>query len=163
MAMMINKYGTVESKVAKIVREKFPEFKYLFGDFSQANHAFDCIHRPSILYVLPPSGTLNIHYDVVKDKPDTMIWFVCPTKFDFDGKENDCLIEKMKRAAIRFIYEIGESGLFEPIEGDIPYQVGYDLYDDNLTGICITPTLVEKQGMPICDGEFGRAGWDEPK
>ena len=159
----MKKYGTVERKVAYVAKAKFKDFEYLFADFSQANHGLDRIHKPTILYLLPPSGILNFHYGVVKDKPDTMIWFLCPTHFDFGGKENDCLIEQMKRVAIKFVYELGESGLFEPIEGNLSYQVGYDLFDDNLTGICITPTLVEKEGMPICDGNPERAGWDKEK
>lgn len=160
-------YGTVEKKVRSIVESKFEGFEYLFADYSQTNEAVDRIHKPTILYLLPPAGRLNIHYSVVRDMPETQIWFLCPTDFDFDGKENDCLIERMKRAAIRFIHEVGESGLFEVIEGNVPYQVGYDLFDDNLTGVCITPILVEKEGLPLCeydfDEKFTRKGWDDKR
>lgn len=154
-------YGTVEKKVRSIVESKFEDCEYLFMDFSQSNVALDRVTKPTILYVLPPSGNLNLHRDVIRDCPETQIWFLCPTDFDFDGRENDCLIERMKRLAYRFIYEVNASGLFEYLEGDIPYQVGYDLFDDNLTGVCIMPTLVEKEGLPLCEGEYARTDWDE--
>lgn len=157
----MNNYGTVEHKIRSIIEAKFSDYEYLFADYTQSNKALDTVTKPTILYLLPPSGKLNLRYNVVRDKPETQIWFLCPTDFDFDGAENDCKIETMKRTALRFIYEVNESGLFEQLEGDIPYQVGYDMFDDNLTGICLMPTLVEKDGLPLCDGMFERHGWDE--
>lgn len=157
------RYGTVESKVRKIVKSRFSFCEYLFMDFSQSNEHLDRVKKPTILYVLPPAGNINLHRDVIKDYPETMIWFLCPTHFDFDGHDNDCKIELMKRLAYQFIYEVNVSGLFEPIEGNIPYQVGYDMFDDNLTGICITPILIEKEGLPLCDGLFTRKDDDPMK
>lgn len=98
---------------------------------------------------------------MVRDKPETMIWFICPADFDFDGIENDCRIEAMKRFALRFIHALNKSCLFVPLESDIPYQVGYDLFDENLTGICITPVLEEKVGLPLCNDDYKRPDWDK--
>lgn len=57
----------------------------------------------------------------------------------------------MKRLAIRFIKALNESGLFEPIEGRLPYRVLYDFLDRNVTGIVITPKLEEINGIRMCD------------
>lgn len=56
----------------------------------------------------------------------------------------------MKRLCIRFINAVNESGLFEPIEGNLPYQVMYDRLDQNVTGIIITPILKEVEGVSLC-------------
>lgn len=154
------RYGTVEAKVRKVA-ELVEGTDYLFADFAQANVALDKIEKPTILYVLPASGKINLRRDVLRDKPETQIWFLCPSDFDFEGIENDCRIEAMKRLAYQFIYLLNESGYFTQLEGDIPYQVAYDAFDVNLTGVCIMPTLIEKDGLPICDGTFNRKGWDE--
>lgn len=154
------RYGTVESKIRKIAA-LIQDADYMFADFAQANVELDKIAKPTILYVLPASGKINLRRDVIRDKPETQIWFLCPSDFDFDGIENDCRIEAMKRLAYEFIYKLNESGYFRELEGDIPYQVAYDAFDINLTGICIMPVLVEVDGLPICDGTFNRKGWDE--
>lgn len=151
-------YGTVELKVRSIAERTLPSMAYLFADYSQANVALDKIDRPTVLYLLPPSGALGVRRDIIRDKPQTQIWFLCPSDFDFDGNDNDCRIEAMKRAALRFLAGVNDSGLFEPIEGDVPYQVAYDTFDDNLTGICINPVLEEIDGVPLCT--LARDGWD---
>ena len=154
------KYGTVEGKVRKVA-ELIKGADYMFADFAQANVELDKIAKPTILFVLPAAGKINLRRDVIRDKPDTQIWFLCPSDFDFDGIENDCRIEAMKRLAYEFIYKLNTSGYFRELEGDIPYQVAYDAFDINLTGVCIMPTLIEVDGLPICDGTFNRKGWDK--
>lgn len=156
----LNKYGTIEQKI-RTIAERIEGVAYMFADFAQANVELDKIEKPTILHVLPASGKINLRRDVIRDKPETQIWFLCPSDFDFEGDENDCRIEVMKRIAYQFIYELNKSELFEQLEGDIPYQVAYDAFDVNLTGVCIMPTLIEIDGLPICDGTFNRKGWDE--
>lgn len=147
------KLGTVEGKIRAIATSLGPEVVYKFCNWAQANIELDGVDSPTIVYVLPPSGILNFRHNQVKDKPNTQIAFVCSTEFDFKGTENDGIIEAMKRLAIRFVKKFNESGLFEPLEGDIPYQVLYDHLDQNVTGIILNLILNEEEGVSICSDE----------
>lgn len=60
----------------------------------------------------------------------------------------------MKRLCIRFVVELNKSGLFEPIEGRLRYRVLYDHFDQNVTGIVITPPLIEEEGVIVCEEEY---------
>lgn len=143
--------GTVEAKVRSIVESLGGNVGYQFCDWAQANVSLDKVKMPTIIYVLPPSGTLNFSWREVLDRPNAQIAFVAPTDFDFDGDENDGIIEEMKRLCIRFIKAVNESVYFEEYEGDLPYQVLYDHLDQNVTGIVISPTLKELEGVSICN------------
>lgn len=159
MEQEYKKYGTVESKI-RAIAETFEGYGYYFADFAQANVEFDKIERPTILYVLPPGGKMNLHNDAFLDSPETQLWFLCPADFDFDGDENDCRVEAMKRLGMRFIDAINKSGEFEYIE-EFEYKVAYDTFDMNLTGVCFMPNLKEKRGVLICNDDYERPEWDE--
>lgn len=148
--------GTVEGKVRAIVESMDEDVEYQFMNWAQANVRLDKVSRPTIVYVLPPSGTLTFTWKDVKDSPNSQIAFLCHTKFDFNGQENDGIIEEMKRLCIRFIRKFNESGLFEEFDGPIMYRVLYDYLDANVTGIVIEPTLVEVDGISLCSVPFGR-------
>lgn len=149
----IKKYGTVEAKVRKVAESMGEDVEYLFMNWSQANVAMDAITKPSVVYVLPPSGKLDFSYARVKDYPETQIGFLAPTDFDFDGTENDNIIEQMKRLAIKFIKALNASKCFELIEGKQPYQVVYEFLDQNVTGIVLNLPLEEVDGIIICEEE----------
>ena len=149
----IKKYGTVEAKVRKVAESMGEDVEYLFMNWSQANVAMDAITKPSVVYVLPPSGKFDFRYARVKDYPETQIGFLAPTDFDFDGTENDNIIEQMKRLAIKFIKALNASKCFELIEGKQPYQVVYDFLDQNVTGIVLNLPLEEVDGIIICEEE----------
>ena len=143
--------GTVEAKVRKIVESLGENVGYQFCDWAQANVSLDKVKVPSIIYVLPPSGSLFFTWREVLDRPNAQIAFVSPTDFDFDGSENDGIIEEMKRLCIRFVNAVNEGKYFEAIDGDLPYQVLYDHLDHNVTGIVISPTLKELKGVNLCN------------
>lgn len=143
--------GTVEGKVRKIVESLGEDVDYLFCNWAQTNVALDKMTKPTIIYVLPPSGSLHFTWREVLDSPNAMIAFVSPTDFDFDGAKNDGIIEAMKRLCIRFIRALNGSGYFVELDDDIQYQVLYDHLDENLTGIVISPTLIEEEGVNLCN------------
>lgn len=153
MRKRIAKYGTIESKVRAVAEFLGDGIQYLFMNWAQANVAMDEVVKPSIVYVLPPSGSLDFSYARVKDYPETQIGFLSPTDFDFDGAENDNVIEQMKRLAIRFVKALNDSDYFESIEGKLSYQVVYDFLDQNVTGIVLSIPLEEVDGIMICEDE----------
>lgn len=150
------KLGTVEGKIRDVVSRMNEPVAYQFCNWAQANVELDKITCPTIVYVLPPAGTLDFAWNEVRDSPSTQIAFVCPCDFDFDGTENDGAIEAMKRLCIRFMRVLEESGYFVEIEGPVAYQVLYDHLDQNVTGIVITPKLTEISGVNICKEERRR-------
>lgn len=143
--------GTVEGKIRAVVRSMGADVEYMFCNWAQANVGIDGITKPTVVYVLPANGTFNVRWHQVKDKPETFIAFLTNTELDFDGEENDNVIEAMKRLAIRFVGVLNQSGYFQQIEGELPYEVLYDHLDQNVTGIVITPILEEVDGVVICD------------
>lgn len=143
--------GTVEAKVRKIVESLGEDIAYQFCNWAQANVTLDKVEKPTIIYVLPPSGTLRFTWREVLDRPNVQIAFVAPTDFDFDGSENDGIIEAMKRLCIRFVRALNDSGYFDELADEQPYQVLYDHLDQNVTGVVITPTLVETAGVNLCN------------
>ena len=149
----IAEHGTVEKKIHRIVDSMGADVAYQFMNWAQVNVELDKVDKPSVIYILPPSGDLNFHWAHVKDRPDAQIAFVAPTDFDFEGEANDDIIEQMKRLCIRFIKTLNESGLFEQIEGVLKYRVLYDYLDRNVTGIVIEPKLKEEEGILICGDE----------
>lgn len=152
--MAVARYGTVEQKVRQVVASLGDDVHYMFKNWAQANEEIDRLVGPTVIFVLPPSGTLNIHYSQVRDYPECQIAFVTSTDFDFEGAENDNLVEQMKRLCVRFLVAINHSGLFEPIEGAVTYRVLYDTFDENVTGIAITLTLQEEEGIVACAEQY---------
>lgn len=146
----IAEHGTVEKKIHRIVDSMGDGVAYQFMNWAQANVELDKVDKPSVIYILPPSGDLDFGWAQVKDRPDAQIAFLAPTDFDFEGEANDDIIEQMKRLCIRFIKALNESDLFEKIEGKQKYRVLYDYLDRNVTGIVIEPKLKEEEGILIC-------------
>ena len=124
---------TVEQKIKKIV-DSMEGVSYLFDNWQTANIRLDKIKLPAVLNLLPVSGTFNLGRQQLRDCPNCMMAFMDKTKFDFDGTENDAVIEGCKNKA-----------------GDIPYSVFYDKLDVNVTGIVIQLKLEEIMGTVICN------------
>lgn len=144
-----NRHLSVQRRI-KAVAEHFTGCEYRFMNWTQLNVELDRIEKPTICYILPPSGSLTPERGatIFTDRPETQIAFLAPTEFDFDGEENDDIIELMKLLAIMFIKELNRSGYFEFIDGEqIEYQVAYDTADDNVTGILVTLPIVEQPDL----------------
>ena len=99
------------------------------------------------------SGVLNVTDRKLRDFPNCMLAFIDKTDFDFDGKENDEVLERCKNLAMEFVLTANASGLFEPVTGDVRYSVLYDKLDVNVTGVVIELQLREKQGINLCYGK----------
>lgn len=141
----MKRHLSVQRRIKRIAKH-FTGCHYCFANWAQLNSILDAVEKPTICYILPPSGTLlpRRGATIFHDKPLTQIAFLAPTEFDFDGEENDDIVELMKLLMIMFIKEINRSGLFELIDDvEIQYQVPYDTMDDNVTGVLVTLPLVE--------------------
>lgn len=139
---------TVEERIKKVVENM--GISYVFDNWTTANVKLDNVTFPAMVNVLPASGRFVVGKARLSDAPNCMFAFLDKTDFDFDGTENDAIIERCKVLAKKFIKEINESGSFEQIEGDVPYSVVYDKLDVNVTGVLIEMQVKEAIGQPIC-------------
>lgn len=154
---------TVEAKIKSIV-EEMKGVTYIFDNWATANVRLDSSAMPAVLNVLPVSGRFNLGKTQLKDFPNCMLAFLDKSDFDFDGTENDEIIERCKLLAKEFILRLNASEMFEQVEGDIPYSVVYDKLDVNVTGIVIEMQLKESRGLVLCPNKdigeliYGRKG-----
>lgn len=140
---------SVERKIASVAA-KLEGVTYLYDNWATANVRLDRLEFPAIINLLPVSGRFDISRTQLRDCPECMIAFADKTRFDFDGVENDEVIERCKALAVRFIRELNKSGLFEWTSTDIRYSVFYDKLDVNVTGIVVELNLKEVKGVPMC-------------
>lgn len=140
---------SVERKIASVA-ESMQGITYLFDNWATANVRLDRLPFPAIINVLPVSGKFSLSRTQLRDCPNCMLAFADITELDFDGVANDEVIERCKGYAVDFIKMLNKSGLFEPVEGDVPYSVFYDKLDANITGITIELQLKEIHGVSLC-------------
>ena len=140
---------SVERKIASVAA-KLEGVTYLYDNWATANVRLDRLEFPAIINLLPVSGQFDISRTTLRDCPDCMIAFADKTRFDFDGVENDEVIERCKALAVRFIRELNRSGLFEWTSTDIHYSVFYDKLDVNITSKVVELRLQEVQGVTMC-------------
>lgn len=151
--MVEGKITSVEKKVKSVVEAMNVDgaaINYMFANWAQVNVKIGKVKEPTIVYVLPASGDIDISWKEIKDNPEAKIAFIDRTNFDFDGEENDEIIERMKHLCYQFVMKLNESELFEKIEGKLHYQVIYNHLDENVTGILISLTLKEVEGTSLC-------------
>ena len=144
----LTRSNSVEKKI-KSVAESMVGFTYVYEDWTRADLRLDRLPLPAIINLLPVSGAMSLKLDQFKDKPNCMFVFVDKVNKDADGKDNDAVFERMKSAAMVFIARMNDSGLFEPIEGDIPYSVILEKLSPIVTGISISVQVKEAKGVCI--------------
>lgn len=138
----------VQSKIKEIAEKSLPEFAYMFDDWSRWNIQQDIETLPVFVHLLPVSGQFNIKNGIIRDYPNCMLAFLDKAELDFDGEDNEITVERMKKAAYKFINDVNKSGIFEPVS-DFTYRVVYDSGDVNTTGIIIDVQLKEIQGVCV--------------
>ena len=142
----LTRSNSVEKKI-KSVADSMVGFTYVYEDWTRADLRLDRLPLPAIINLLPVSGAMSLKMDQFKDKPNCMFVFVDKVNKDADGKDNDAVFERMKSAAMVFIARMNDSGLFEPIEGDIPYSVILEKLSPIVTGISISVQVKEAKGV----------------
>jgi hypothetical protein len=125
---------------------------YLYEDNPRANLRIDQLDKsefPILLETVPLSGVEKISNGTFRDVPNRTLWFLDRMKqLDFDTDENTERIEAMKSYMMRFIKEVNNGGIYEPISADINYHCVISEYDDALTGISIDISLTPI--IPTC-------------
>lgn len=139
----------VEERLGDIAREKFPDMSWVFDDWKSIDRKLSKVALPTIVCVMPVSGTLTFKNGRVKDKPNCYMVFLDKVQRDADGDDNEEVYTRMKDVAISFIKELNNSGHFEQIDGEIPYDVISEGMSDVLTGIGMPLSIKELVGVCI--------------
>lgn len=144
--------NTIERKI-KTIADTMGNVNYIYDGWGLVNLRADKMETPLMVNILPVTGAYHVAGRRITESADCLIGFLDKTEFDFDGVENDAIIEKCKKLALEFIMTLNASGLFEPISEDVPMSIEYNLLDVNLTGVILTLRLQEKEGVVMCFGK----------
>lgn len=138
---------TIEDKVREIVGEYFSGFSFVFEDWNTADTKLDKVELPAIIMVLPVSGVLQFgQHGRIKDAENTIVAFVDKVPKEADGRDNEVVYNEMKVAARAFVRRLNESGYFNYIQGDIPYNTIIEQLSSIVTGVALQLQLKELVG-----------------
>ena len=138
---------TIEDKVREIVGEYFSGFSFVFEDWNTADTKLDKVELPAIIMVLPVSGVLQFgQHGRIKDAENTIVAFVDKVPKEADGRDNETVYNEMKVAAREFVRRLNESGYFNYIQGDVPYNTIIEQLSSIVTGVALQLQLKELVG-----------------
>lgn len=138
---------TIEDKVREIVGEHFSGFSFVFEDWNTADTKLDKVELPAIIMVLPVSGVLQFgQHGRIKDAENTIVAFVDKVPKEADGRDNEVVYNEMKVAAREFVRRLNESGYFNYIQGDVPYNTIIEQLSSIVTGVALQLQLKELVG-----------------
>lgn len=138
---------TVQEKLQQVA--ELLGVSFVFEDWTLANVEIDNKPLPAVVYVLPASGELNFKNGNIRDNQNGMLAFLDKTSLDSNGQDNDCVVDRMKSLAMRYIVKLNETGYFEPLGGVMKYQVAYNKLNAVTSGIVFEVALKEVIG--ICE------------
>jgi hypothetical protein len=130
---------------------------YLYEQWQMANVKADKvkIRYPLLVYVMPATGRLQIKQaEAVTDQPLALFAFLAPVpRHDYDSKDGAPIIEAMKAKMLEFIHLVNTSGDYEPINGEVSYNVVFHKLDRDLMGVSFDARLVPV--IPECLSDYG--------
>ena len=130
---------------------------YMYEQWQMANVKADKvkIKYPLLVYVMPATGRLQIKQAAaVTDQPLALFAFLAPVpRHDYDSKDGAPIIEAMKAKMLEFIHLVNTSGDYEPINGEVSYNVVFHKLDRDLVGVSFDVRLVPV--IPECLADYG--------
>ncbi len=147
--MRVKAKASIEDKVREIAESKFPDYSYVFENWTGADEAVDKIDLPAIISILPVGGRLEFRNGRVRDRENCAIAFIDKVVRDADGDDNEEVYTAMKEVAGDFIQALNKSGYFEPIDDEVRYTTIYESMSTNVTGVFVELTLREQVGRCV--------------
>ena len=118
---------------------------FMYEQWQMANVRADkrSVKYPLCVMVAPAAGDFDLWKgSSVVDRPNVLLAFLTPVeRHDYNSKENEPLVDAMKRKALQMLKRINEAGDYFPVGGNVHYQVIFHKLDKDLTGIAIDLTL----------------------
>lgn len=139
---------TVEQKV-RSVAETIDGLTYIFENWTKADIRIERLPLPAMINLLPVSGSLKLKNNQFKDQPNCMFAFFDKSERDSNGLEYDTVVDRCKALAMEFIARLNDSGLFEPIDGEINYSVSLEKLSSIVSGITVSVQLKEIKGTCV--------------
>jgi hypothetical protein len=140
----------VEDKVAQIAAQ-IPALNFVCCPFDSLNVIAEYAALPLCVYISPVKGELNVENRNLRNYPQARIAFLDRAASDASGLENAATAQNMLALAQQFVVAVQQSAQFEPVEQNIAYEIIYNRFDSNLTGIILAIPLRETVGTPACD------------
>lgn len=103
---------------------------------------------PCVMFQLLTNGRVVQEGGQVKEAVTAAVFFVDKTEFDFDGEDNEVIIDQCKARAFTWLSWLSSSELVG-IEAVNRTTRVYDRYDDILTGFGVSVDLKEINGLCV--------------
>lgn len=122
------------------------------AEANAAAHTQPLESMPLINLVEIESGvfSLNPVTDSFKERyPQTAVQFLALSKFDYNSKENDAIVDQMKKLAKEFLLRYNATDYFEPLN-DVSFNQLYHTYDEQTAGIEVIINVRELNSQSVC-------------
>lgn len=138
--------ATIREIIRHTAAEQFPDWTYLFEDWTAADAKLEKLTYPAILCVMPASGQTEVKNGRVYDTVNIAIAFLDIVPRDADGEDNGAVIDRMKVAGANLIRTLNNSHAFEPLEGKQPYETIIERTSSIVSGVMYSLQLSQKIG-----------------
>lgn len=133
---------TIAEKIKAVVKEAFPEWTLIFGDWYEVDKQVNKQPLPAIVTILPNGGNIVTRNGRKYDTENNLIAFIDKVPKDASGEDNVEVYNRMKQAATWFIAAMNASGQFEPITS-WSYTTIYEQLSDIVTGVMVQVQVTE--------------------
>ena len=123
--------------------------KYICDEWGRVNLHADKLKIGDVVVVetLPTNGQIDTTFaPVVKTSRSSIFAFLKHCDLDFDGVEVGGIIDEMLDIAKHYILMLDATGLYEPLNGIVDYNIVIDFLDANMAGVRVTLELKEIAG-----------------
>lgn len=138
--------ATIREVIRGIATEQFPEWTYLYEDWTAADAKLEKLAYPAILCIVPASGQTEVRNGRVFDTVNIAIAFLDVVPRGADGEDNGATIDRMKVAGAKLIRALNNSHAFEPLEGKQPYETIIERMSSIVSGVMYSLQLSQKIG-----------------
>ena len=139
----------IEKIENSIQRRHGDDFPVYYHDEPTLNLLADEMDFPCAVVQLLVSGTATIDSGNARETVPAAVFFVEPSEFDFDAKENEVIIDRCKTRAFAWLLSLQTDGKLE-LEAIERTQRVYEQFDAILTGYAVMVRLKELQGVTDC-------------
>lgn len=125
-------------------------FPFYYETPETMNIRLDNAQYPCAYLYVVNSGTAIDENGIIREALTCQVVFTSTTVLDFDGLENERIIDVLKRAAFCWLQVLRRSSelRLRSIENTTRY---YATHDAILTGFSVTVRIEEVEGISICD------------
>lgn len=137
---------SIKEKVKQICDSEFPNWSYVYEDWYGADAVVERVPLPAIIAIMPTTGAVEERNGRIYDREELALAFVDKVPKGANGEDNAIVYERMKKAAAMWVKSANASGYFEPISGEVKFEVIYEELTSVVTGVFVELSLKDKIG-----------------